>query len=118
MNANQVRELGRATLSGSPSFPDIVRKLIANGVEYYHVDYVALQIGFYSAEGGFVPVTLGLLVIGGCPHPQQTHCSDALKSCLPVAAAVGDEDKTSTVRPPSQSVRHWRDHCPDRVSCR
>jgi uncharacterized protein YbcV (DUF1398 family) len=59
MNANHVRVLGRAALSGSLPFPEIVDKLIAEGVEYYHVDYVALQMSYYSAEGGVVLVPLG-----------------------------------------------------------
>ena len=58
MNANNVLQLGQATLSGSLPFPDIVGKLIAEGVEYYNVDYVALQMHFYSAGGGVVPVPL------------------------------------------------------------
>ena len=58
MNANKIRELGKATLSGSLPFPDIVGKLMAEGVEYYHVDYVALQMCFYSAEGAVVLVPL------------------------------------------------------------
>lgn len=33
------------------SFPDVVRQLIATGVEYYHVDYVAMRKTFYNAEG-------------------------------------------------------------------
>jgi uncharacterized protein YbcV (DUF1398 family) len=41
-------------LSGSLPFPEIVGKLISNGVEYYHVNYVALHINFYSAEGAVV----------------------------------------------------------------
>ena len=35
-------------------FPEIVGKLIANGVEYYHVDYVAGSFTFYSASGATV----------------------------------------------------------------
>lgn len=58
MNANHIRELGRATLSGSLPFPEIVGKLIAEGVEYYHVDYHTLQMRFYSAQGGAVLVPL------------------------------------------------------------
>lgn len=59
MNADHVRELGRATLSGSIPFPDIVGRLITEGVEYYQVDYVGLQMHFYSAQGGVVLVPLG-----------------------------------------------------------
>lgn len=67
MNANQIRELAQATLSGSLPFPEIVGGLIAQGVEYYQVDYAALQMRFYSATGAHVlaPLTLeGLPAIG------------------------------------------------------
>lgn len=60
MNADHVRKLGEDCLSGSLPFPEIVSQLIAEGVEYYHVDYVALQFSFYSAEGGVVRVALAL----------------------------------------------------------
>jgi uncharacterized protein YbcV (DUF1398 family) len=33
------------------AFPDVVRQLLATGVEYYHVDYVAMRKTFYSADG-------------------------------------------------------------------
>ena len=58
MNADHVRQLGRATLTGSMPFPEIVGNLLAEGVEYYHVDYVGLQIHFYSAGEGVVLVPL------------------------------------------------------------
>jgi uncharacterized protein YbcV (DUF1398 family) len=60
MNANSVRELAQATLSGALAFPDIVERLIAEGVEYYHVDYVRLQLTFYGVGGGVVvaPLTI------------------------------------------------------------
>ena len=51
MNTEIVSEAARATLDGSIPFPEVVRRLIGAGVEYYHVDYVALQKRFYSATG-------------------------------------------------------------------
>lgn len=54
MNTEIVAEAARATLSGSIAFPEVVRRLIETGVEYYHVDYVALRTSFYSAEGEVV----------------------------------------------------------------
>ena len=51
MNTDIVAEAARATLSGSIPFPEVVRRLIETGVEYYHVDYVALRKTFYSATG-------------------------------------------------------------------
>ncbi len=54
MNTEIVSEAARATLDGSIPFPEVVRRLIETGVEYYHVDYVALRKHFYSANGDVV----------------------------------------------------------------
>jgi uncharacterized protein YbcV (DUF1398 family) len=54
MDTQIITEAARATLDGSIRFPDVVRRLIETGVEYYHVDYVALQMRYYSAIGGVV----------------------------------------------------------------
>ena len=37
MNADAVCELAKITLSGSLPFPEIVKRLIAEGVEYYQI---------------------------------------------------------------------------------
>tara|TARA_R110002050_G_scaffold223961_1_gene359947 strand:- start:889 stop:1296 length:408 start_codon:yes stop_codon:yes gene_type:complete len=54
MESKIVAEAARATLDGSIPFPEVVRRLLETGVEYYHVDYVALQKTFYSATGEIV----------------------------------------------------------------
>jgi uncharacterized protein YbcV (DUF1398 family) len=54
LNADIVLEAAKATLTGSLPFPEIVGKLMATGVEYYHGDYAAQQFSFYSAAGGVV----------------------------------------------------------------
>ena len=54
MNTETVAAAARATLDGSMPFPEVVRRLLETGVEYYHVDYVALQKRFYSAAGDVV----------------------------------------------------------------
>ncbi len=54
MNTEIVAKAARATLDGSVPFPEVVRTLIETGVEYYHVDYVALRKCFYSAAGDVV----------------------------------------------------------------
>ena len=61
MKSNIIAELSRATLAGTISFPELVGGLVATGVEYYHVDYVALRKSFYSATGEVVtaPITYG-----------------------------------------------------------
>jgi uncharacterized protein YbcV (DUF1398 family) len=59
MNTEIVTQAARATLDGSMPFPEVVHRLIETGVEYYHVDYVALRKSFYSAGGDVVttPIT-------------------------------------------------------------
>lgn len=54
MNSQIVNDAARATLAGTLPFPEIVRRLLETGVEYYHVDYVALRKSFYGAEGDLV----------------------------------------------------------------
>ena len=58
MNANLISQLGQATVTDAMPFAEIVGRLIAEGVEYYHVDYASLQFRFYGTEGGVVAVPL------------------------------------------------------------
>lgn len=54
MKSELITEAARETLDGSLSFPELVRRLIEAGVEYYHVDYVALRKSFYNGAGDLV----------------------------------------------------------------
>lgn len=54
MDTKIVSEVARATLAGAIAFPEVVRQLLATGVDYYHVDYVAMRKTFYSADGDTV----------------------------------------------------------------
>lgn len=54
MNADKALEAAEATRTGSLPFPEIVKNLLAAGVEYYHVDYASKSFSFYSASGGVV----------------------------------------------------------------
>jgi len=58
MKSEIVTEAARATLDGSIPFPEVVRRLIETGVEYYHVDYVALQKTYYSASGEIIKTSI------------------------------------------------------------
>jgi uncharacterized protein YbcV (DUF1398 family) len=60
MNTHAITEAAEATLAGTMSFPDVVVKLIAAGVEYYHVDYVGLTKQFYDGAGGRVVTPIPL----------------------------------------------------------
>lgn len=58
MNADEVAKAAQFTLDGSLPFPQIVSMLIANGVEYYYVDYAQRCFTFYSAAGASVQAPL------------------------------------------------------------
>lgn len=58
MNADLVQQMARVTLSGGLPFPEIVGNLLAEGVEYYRIDYVAKQMSFYSSAGSVVVAPL------------------------------------------------------------
>lgn len=60
MQSDEVLRLARATLQGAMPFPQIVAELMANGVEYYHVDYAGGSFSFYSAAGSMVQAPLSL----------------------------------------------------------
>ena len=58
MNADKIRAAAQQTLDGSTPFPQIVAELLANGVEYYLVDYASKSFTFYSAQGAVVHAPL------------------------------------------------------------
>lgn len=60
MDARSINEAAQATLAGTLPFPEIVARLVAAGVEYYHVDYVGLCKQFYDGKGGRVVTPIPL----------------------------------------------------------
>lgn len=54
MNTELITEAARSSLEGTAPFPDIVARLLAAGVEYYHVDYVAMRMTYYAGSGAIV----------------------------------------------------------------
>lgn len=79
MNADVVRKMAEATLKGDMPFPEIVGNLIAEGVEYYHVDYVARLFSFYSASGS---VVVAPLVFEGLPEVAGNFNVVALRAAI------------------------------------
>lgn len=51
MNADVALKMAEATLKCDMPFSEIIGKLIDEGVEYYHVDYVSCSFSFYGAIG-------------------------------------------------------------------
>ncbi|RYF67286.1 MAG: DUF1398 domain-containing protein, partial [Comamonadaceae bacterium] len=54
MHSDVVKQLAQATLGGHLPFPEIVGRLLAEGVECYRVDYVRREMVFYGADGSVV----------------------------------------------------------------
>lgn len=79
MKSEVVAEAARATLDGSIPFPEVVRRLIETGVEYYHVDYVALQQTYYSASGEIIKTPINF---EGLPSVATDFDLAALKAAI------------------------------------
>ena len=79
MNADTINLLARATLDGSMPFPVIIGELIAEGVEYYYVDYAACTFTFYSDEHSTVTAPL---LFEGLPSVSKNFDVAALKSAI------------------------------------
>ena len=66
-------------MSGALPFSEIVRELIADGMKYYHVDYVAIQMHYYSVDDTVVVVPLNF---EGLPVMAETFDAPALKVAI------------------------------------
>ncbi len=79
MKSEVIAEAARATLDGSIPFPEVVRRLMETGVEYSHVDYVALQTSFYSATGEVIKTPINYEKL---PPVANNLDRDALRSAI------------------------------------
>ncbi len=51
MNVSLLKEVCRQTLAAEIAFPQVVGKLMADGIESYHADLVRAENRFYSTNG-------------------------------------------------------------------
>lgn len=58
METKIITETARQTLAGEISFPEVVQRLMAAGVEYYQVDYAGMRKVFYSEDGDVVVTSI------------------------------------------------------------
>lgn len=79
MNAATIERLASATLDGSMPFPEIVGRLLEEGVEYYLVDYRALRFTFYGVAGG---VVVAPLQFEGLPEINETFEPAGLRAAI------------------------------------
>ncbi|GEP46471.1 DUF1398 domain-containing protein [Brevifollis gellanilyticus] len=91
MNTDLITAAAQATLTGSKPFPEIVGMLIEAGVEFYHVDYLALSKTYYSGDGA----------IASTPIP--------LEGLPPVAAEFDAAALRANILDSQQNGQSWRD---------
>jgi uncharacterized protein YbcV (DUF1398 family) len=104
MDADKVTSLVKATLDGSLSFPQIVGELIAQGVEYYHVDYAAKSFTFYSATGATITAALAF---EGLPSISQDWNGNALKEAILDSQQNGQKFRQFCARAMSAGVQGY-----------
>lgn len=95
MQSDIVTQAARSTLDGSMSFPEIVRQLAETGVEYYHVDYVALQMTFYSGAGEIIKTPMDYV---GLPPVSADFDADALRTAILDSQLHGQHFQDFTTR--------------------
>jgi uncharacterized protein YbcV (DUF1398 family) len=104
MKSEVVAEAARATLDGSIPFPEVVRRLIETGVEYYHVDYVALQTTYYSASGEIIKTPINY---EGLPSVAADFDLDALRAAILDSQQNGQHYRDLTKRVMNAGVQGY-----------
>ena len=104
MNTELIVEAARATLAGTLPFPEIVGKLIAAGVEYYHVDYVGRCKSFYGAGGGRVVTPIDYEHL---PEVAIDFDATALKAAILDSQQNGQKYREFTIRAISAGVQSY-----------
>lgn len=104
MKSEVVAEAARATLDGSIPFPEVVRRLIETGVEYYHVDYVALQKTYYSAAGEIIKTPINY---EGLPSVAAAFDLDALRAAILDSQQNGQHYRDFTKRAMNAGVQGY-----------
>lgn len=104
MNTEIILETSHATLAGTMSFPDVVGVLLGAGVEYYHVDYVAMRKTFYGAQGdtATTPITYE-----GLPAVAPDFDPEALRATILDSQRHGQKYRDFTERAMAAGVQGY-----------
>jgi uncharacterized protein YbcV (DUF1398 family) len=95
MNAQAIVEAAHSTHAGTASFPEIVAKLVAAGVESYHVDYICMRTTFYGSEGAVVVTPIPF---EGMPSVAASFETNALKAAIVDSQQHGQKYREFTRR--------------------
>lgn len=93
-----------ATLHAEKPFPQIVGMLIEAGVEFYHVDYVALRKTFYSGEVAIVTMPIP---IEGLPAVAADFDAAALRANILDSQQNGQTWRDFTLRAMNGGVQGY-----------
>lgn len=104
MESEVIAAAARATLDGSLPFPEVVRRLIETGVEYYQVDYVARQKTYYSASGEMIKTPIHY---EGLPSVAADFDLDALKAAILDSQQNGQHYRDFTQRAMNAGVQGY-----------
>lgn len=91
MDATAIHEAAQATLTGKVPFPQVVAQLMAAGVEYYHVDYLARRKHFHDGSGTCVSTTI------------------TYETLPPVAPELDIDSLRANIRDSQQNKQNYRD---------
>lgn len=95
MDSHTVAQAARATLDGSIPFPEVVGRLLQTGVESYHVDYMALEVTYYSVTGESMKTPLSY---EGLPPVAASFDPDALRAAIADSQTRGQHFRDFTRR--------------------
>jgi len=104
MNTALIVEAARETLAGTVPFPEIVAKLMAAGVEYYHVDYVGMRKTFYGSAGDMVVTTI---IFEGMPPVAAEFDAVALRSAIVDSQSNGQKFRDFSRRAMAAGVQGY-----------
>lgn len=104
MNATIISKLAKATQDGSIPFPEIVGRLMEEGVEYYQVDYRTLQITFYGTAGGVVTAPL---IFENLPEVGEAFDLIGLRAAIHDSQANGQKFRDFSVRAMRAGVQSY-----------
>jgi len=104
MNTQLITAAAQATLNAEKPFPQIVGVLIEAGVEFYHVDYLALRKTFYSGAGATVTVPIP---IEGLPAVANDFDVEALRANILDSQQNGQSWRDFTIRAMNGGVQGY-----------
>lgn len=79
-----IRECARLSFAGEITFPEVVRRLAAEGVERYHVDLVGLETAYYDATER---VEKKALPLEGAPPIAERFSEEGVRQALAAVQA-------------------------------